>query len=196
LKKGQFRASLAVISCEVPFLHTLNFCWYFHVDLLREAPDGYECTGCTGSRRWMAPEVCLCTLYGLSSDVYSYSLLFYHVMTLDLPYKQHDLKKHMKQVVLGGERPNGTRIKTSLKLRDIVIQGWNKERHKRPSMSTICDVIQHEVVGRKQDVRKNKRRSTVANILRRSQLLNERSELSRVGEDGEEKELDSGNNKR
>jgi hypothetical protein len=104
-------------------------------------------------------------------------------MTLDLPYSQYDVKKHMKQVVLKGERPNGKRIKTSLKLRDTIIQGWNSDRHNRPSMSTICDVIQQEVVGRKQDVKKNKRRSTVANILRRSQLLNERSELSRVGED-------------
>lgn len=157
-----------------------------HVDLLREAPDGYECTGLTGSRRWMAPEVCRCELYGLSSDVYSYSLLFYHVMTLDLPYSRYDLKKHMKFVVLGGERPNGKKIKASLKLRDTVIQGWHDNRHKRPSMSTICDVIQTEVVGRKQDVKKNKRRSTVANILRRSQLLNELSELSMVGEEGEE----------
>jgi hypothetical protein len=140
----------------------------------------------------MAPEVCLGELYGLSSDVYSYSLLFYHVMTLDLPYKRYDLKMHMKQVVLGGERPNGKRIKTSLKLRNTIIQGWNNDRHKRPSMSTICDVIQEEVVGRKQDVKKNKRRSTVANILRRSQLLNERSELSRVGEDMDEIEYDSG----
>jgi serine/threonine protein kinase len=165
------------------------------LDLLREAPDGYECTGCTGSRRWMAPEVCLCKLYGLSSDVYSYSLLFYHVMTLDLPYSRYDLKTHMKQVVLGGERPNGKRIKTSLRLRDTIIQGWNNNRHKRPSMSTICDVIQEEVVGRKQDVKKNHRRSTVAYILRRSQLLNERSELSRVGEDGEENEHDNDNMK-
>jgi hypothetical protein len=143
----------------------------------------------------MAPEVCLCTLYGLSSDVYSYSLLFYHVMTLDLPYSQYDVKKHMKQVVLKGERPNGKRIKTSLKLRDAIIQGWNSDRHNRPSMSTICDVIQQEVVGRKQDVKKNKRRSTVANILRRSQLLNERSELSRVGEDDKKQERDGDNNK-
>jgi serine/threonine protein kinase len=38
---------------------------------LREAPDGFDCTGLTGSRRWMAPEVVLCKLYGLKADVYS-----------------------------------------------------------------------------------------------------------------------------
>lgn len=152
------------------------------------APDGYECTGLTGSRRWMAPEVCLCKLYGLSSDVYSYCLLFFHVMTLDLPYNKYDLQKHMSRVVLGGERPNGKRIKASNKLRDTIIRGWSADPHHRPSMSDICDAIQEEVVDRKQDVRKNRRRSTVAGILRRSQLLNDKSELSMVGEDEEENE--------
>jgi serine/threonine protein kinase len=40
---------------------------------LAEAPDGFVCTGLTGSRRWMAPENCLCKNYGLSADVYAYS---------------------------------------------------------------------------------------------------------------------------
>ena len=109
-------------------------------------------------------------------------------MTLDLPYKSYDLKKHMNRVILGGERPNGKKIKASPSLRDVIIQGWNEDPHKRPSMSTICDAIREEVVDRKQDVKRNKRRSTVAGILRRSQLLNERSELSMVGEDEEEEE--------
>lgn len=134
----------------------------------------------------MAPEVCLCKLYGLSSDVYSFCLLFYHVMTLDLPYNKYDLKKHMSRVVIGGERPNGKRIKAAPKLRDTIILGWNTDPYKRPSMVEICDAIQEEVVDRKQDVKKNKRRSTVAGILRRSQLLQERSQLSMVSEDDEE----------
>jgi serine/threonine protein kinase len=159
-------------------------------DLLRVAPDGYECTGLTGSRRWMAPEVCLCKLYGLSSDVYSFCLLFYHVMTLELPYSKYDLNKHMSHVVIGGERPNGNRIKASPTLRDTVMLGWNANPHKRPSMSAICDAIRKEVVDRKQDVKKNRRRSTVAGILRRSQLLQERSELSMVGEDEAENRPD------
>lgn len=169
--------------CLIDGISSLTIISFAGSDLLREAPDGYECTGMTGSRRWMAPEVCRCKLYGLSSDVYSYSLLFFHVMTLELPYNKYDLNKHMKYVVLGGERPNGKKIKTSAKLRDTIIQGWNDDPYKRPSMSTISDVIQEAVVHRKQDIKKNKRRSTVAHILRRSQLLNERSQLSMVGEE-------------
>jgi serine/threonine protein kinase len=157
-------------------------------DLLRVAPDGYECTGLTGSRRWMAPEVCLCKLYGLSSDVYSFSLLFYHVMTLEMPYHRYDLKNHMKKVVLGGERPNGNKIKASDNLKHTIIQGWHEDPRKRPSMADICDAIQEEVVGRKQDVKKNKRRSTVAGILRRSQILKDLSEMSMVREDDDEDE--------
>ena len=133
----------------------------------------------------MAPEVCLCKLYGLSADVYSFSLLFYHMLTLDLPYQRYDLKKHMSKVVLGGGRPE-KKMKVSSTLRDIIIEGWNEDPHKRPLMPQICDTIQREVVVRKQDVKKNKRRSTVAGILRRSQLLRQISRRSMVGEDEEE----------
>jgi serine/threonine protein kinase len=147
---------------------------------MREAPDGYDCTGLTGSRRWMSPEVVLCKFYGLKADVYSYSLLFFHVMSLELPYRGYDSKKHMSKVALGGERPNEKKIKASPALTETIVRGWNVNPAKRPSMAEICDAIKVEVVERKQDVKKNKRRSTVNVILRRSMVLKERSELSLV----------------
>ena len=155
-------------------------------NLLRVAPDGYDCTGLTGSRRWMAPEVCLCKLYGLSADVYGFSLLFHYLMTLELPYQRYNIKQHMKNVIIGGERPNGKKLKVPTELKEAIISGWNENPHKRPSMVKLCNLIQDAVVRRKQDVQKNKRRSTVAHIFDRSRALNEKSVLSMVGEDDEE----------
>jgi serine/threonine protein kinase len=156
-------------------------------NLLRVAPDGYQCTGLTGSRRWMAPEVCLCKLYGLSADVYSFSLLFHHILTLELPFQRYDIKKHMVRVVYGRERPAG-KIKTEPKLRNLILRGWDADPHKRPSTKDICDAIQEEIVGRKQDVERNQRRSTVANIIERSLHMKKLSLLSVVGKNDERRD--------
>ena len=57
---------------------------------LVQKPDEYNLTCLVGTRRWMAPEVCLCKNYGFSSDVYSFCVLFWHVMTLILPFDGYD----------------------------------------------------------------------------------------------------------
>lgn len=150
---------------------------------LREAPDGYDCTGLTGSRRWMAPEVALCKHYGLKADVYAYSLLFFHVMSLELPYHRYGRTKHMSKVAVGGERPDPKKLKSSPALSTAIVRGWDANPSRRPSMSDICDAIQVEVLDRKQNIKKNKRMSEVHGILRRSMLLKERSDLSLVREE-------------
>jgi serine/threonine protein kinase len=150
---------------------------------LREAPDGYDFTGLTGSRRWMAPEVVLCKHYGLKADVYAYSVLFFHVMSLEMPYHRYDVKKHMARVAIGGERPDSKKLKSSPALSAIIVRGWNTNPNHRPSMSELCDAIQVEVVDRKQNIKKNKRKSEVHGILRRSMILKEQSDLSLVLEE-------------
>ncbi len=37
----------------------------------------YKLTGCTGSRRYMAPEVCFSDPYNVKADVYSFGILLY-----------------------------------------------------------------------------------------------------------------------
>ena len=113
------------------------------------------------------------------------SLLCWHLISLDVPYASYDIKKHMAAVVVGGERPKVRRLNSlSSPLRDAIINGWNTNTHKRPSMEDLCSTIQQELVTRKQNVKKNSRRSTVAGILRRSQVMRDRSslELGRLDE--------------
>jgi hypothetical protein len=113
------------------------------------------------------------------------SLLCWHLITLDLPYERYDIKKHTARVVIGGERPSVRRLKgLSDRQRDAIVNGWDTDPSKRPSMEDFCSVLQLELVKRKQNVKKNQRRSTVAGILRRSQIMRDKSslELGRLGE--------------
>jgi len=62
-------------------------------------PGMYRATGLTGTRRYMSPEVLLCKNYGLSTDVFSFSLLLWEILALKIPFDQYDCEKHMIAVV-------------------------------------------------------------------------------------------------
>lgn len=111
-----------------------------------EAPDGFECTGLTGSRRWMAPENCLCKNYGLSADVYAYCLLFWHVMALKMPFANYDRKKHLQKVTIGGKRPDPKKMRVSDFLRALICKGWDTDSAKRPDMIRICELTQLQIL--------------------------------------------------
>lgn len=109
--------------------------------------DAYKATGLTGSRRWMAPEVCLCKPYGLSSDVFSYCLLFWHVLSLKLPFKSYQTSQHMRRVVIDGERPNPLKMRVSSFLRNVITEGLSANITERPKMTRIAEVLQIELLG-------------------------------------------------
>jgi serine/threonine protein kinase len=122
-------------------------------DLAKE-PDTYETTGLTGSRRWMAPENCLCKHYGLSADVFSYCLLFWHVISLKVPFEKYDREKHLRRVSFGGERPNIKKMRISKFLHNLIAKGWSEDSSKRPKMNRICELMQLELLERRMDRKK------------------------------------------
>eukprot|EP00586_Coscinodiscus_wailesii_P004310 CAMPEP_0172482872 /NCGR_PEP_ID=MMETSP1066-20121228/9534_1 /TAXON_ID=671091 /ORGANISM="Coscinodiscus wailesii, Strain CCMP2513" /LENGTH=333 /DNA_ID=CAMNT_0013246351 /DNA_START=135 /DNA_END=1133 /DNA_ORIENTATION=- len=67
--------------------------------------DIYQISGLTGTRRYMAPEVCLCEPYNLTADVYSFAILFWEIWTLKKPFQKLDYEGHTKKVVIKGVRP-------------------------------------------------------------------------------------------
>jgi len=66
----------------------------------------YKLTGCTGSRRYMAPEVCFSDPYNESADVYSFGMLLYQVASLITPFEGFSIGRHEREVLRGGYRPN------------------------------------------------------------------------------------------
>lgn len=61
--------------------------------------DLYKCTKMTGTRRWMAPEVFLGQPYGLKADVYSFGLMFWYVVALELPFGDIIAANHVNFVI-------------------------------------------------------------------------------------------------
>ena len=118
-------------------------------DLL-QAPDKFNATGLTGSRRYMAPEVVQCKNYGLSADVYSYSIVFWEVFSSqkEPAYPKMDLNQHFEQVVLKHKRPNKKRISKLLskQLEMMMVNMWDPNPLERPNFKSICEQLGAECV--------------------------------------------------
>jgi Protein kinase domain len=59
-----------------------------------------------GSRRYMAPEVSLSEPYGLSADMYSFSILLWELLTLEKAFGRLSVDEHRERVISGNERPS------------------------------------------------------------------------------------------
>jgi serine/threonine protein kinase len=115
---------------------------------LVNAPDGFNATGLTGSRRYMAPEVVLCKEYGLSADVYSYSIVFWEVFSGQAPFPKYTFDRHFEQVVVKQKRPSRRSVSPILPkpLLRTMEDMWNGTPQKRPTFRNICDQLGAECV--------------------------------------------------
>jgi serine/threonine protein kinase len=114
---------------------------------LVEAPDSYEATGLTGSRRYMPPEVVRCMNYGFKADVYSFSILFWEICALRAPFANLDASKHFENVIGKGMRP--ARLPNlPTQLRAMMEEGWSNDPNQRPSFKQICQILQVAVADR------------------------------------------------
>jgi len=106
----------------------------FDLGLARELPPYYqECTNhqfnlylmtaCTGSRRYMAPEVALHKPYGLSADIYGFAILMWEIMCLRRPFAGMKPREHELMVAAKGMRPSLNE--------ELIINGFlNRKNHK------------------------------------------------------------------
>ena len=138
-------------------------------------PNQYKTTGLCGSRRYMSPEVALCKPYGLGADVFSFSILFWEIISLKVPFSGYDIEKHSKEVVHGGKRPKASKS-WPVFLKSMLESGWAVNPADRPSFSRICDLIRGELVSLVED-------SVSGCIADRSKHLLDRSHSSRHGVD-------------
>ena len=84
----------------------------------------------------MAPEVLNALPYGKAADVYSFTLVIWHLLALHAPF----IGVHGKKVrdVFKKVHKKGTRPKLkrdwSRELKSIIARGWNRDPLKRPSI--------------------------------------------------------------
>jgi serine/threonine protein kinase len=112
-------------------------------DLVQE-PDDYNLTELTGSHRYMAPEVMVCQPYGLSADAYSFAILMWHVLALQVPFGKLSTAQIYDKVVLAGQRPHAIR-KLDHTINDLMQDAWSANRRQRPSFAKICQVLEAKI---------------------------------------------------
>mmetsp|Transcript_18552 Transcript_18552/g.28638 ORF Transcript_18552/g.28638 Transcript_18552/m.28638 type:complete len:423 (-) Transcript_18552:574-1842(-) len=110
----------------------------------QKSDETYDMSSNTGSRRYMAPEVVVGDPYGLGADVYSFGVLLWEIVSLDVPYEGMSLKDHQKFVVAGGERPPLDE-NWSDRLKNIFKWSWITEQDYRPPMLEIRRALKTEL---------------------------------------------------
>lgn len=116
---------------------------------LVEPPEGYDSTGMTGSRRYMAPEVVNCKYYGLRADVFSFAILMWETLSLKVPFEKLKHRDHFEQVVLKHKRPPSLKTELPKALNDLMEQCWRAEPLERPTFEEICSLLVTQITEEK-----------------------------------------------
>lgn len=103
--------------------------------------EAYLMTGCTGSLRYMAPEVARREAYNEKVDVHSFGILLWQLATCSTPFPDHTRETFMKEVIHDGRRPklypNWPQWFT-----DLLQQCWHPISNRRPSFHTVFRVLE------------------------------------------------------
>jgi serine/threonine protein kinase len=124
----------------------------FDFGLSRQMPSGsnksadgtYKMTGDTGSPRYMAPEVALQENYNESSDVYSFGILMFQMLALEIPFEGYSMNMFEKKVVREGARPK-VDPKWPQRIVDLLQKSWSAKISERPTMEEIVDILRAEI---------------------------------------------------
>jgi serine/threonine protein kinase len=114
---------------------------------LIEHPDGYRASAMVGTVRYMAPEVMKGLPYGLSSDVYAFSLMIWLLFSLEKPFQNarfssmEDLSKLISEK---GIRPQPLPI-LSDDMQKLIEDCWAANRADRPPLDHICSILRAEI---------------------------------------------------
>eukprot|EP00977_Amphora_coffeiformis_P025619 scaffold20863_cov181-Amphora_coffeaeformis.AAC.2 len=97
-------------------------------------------TGFTGAIRYMAPEVGKHQRYNLTADVYSMSMLLWHMMALEPPLGLYTPNMMLDRVFTKGHRPY-INEKWPEAIQDLLRRGWNQDIKVRPSMDQVTQEL-------------------------------------------------------
>ncbi|CAB9499322.1 activated protein kinase kinase kinase 7 [Seminavis robusta] len=127
----------------------------------------FNLTGMTGSLPWMAPEVAKSDPYNHKVDVFSFAVLLWQIMALEMPFKEYesDLRLFWEEVHNGPhKRPQIPRQGWPKPIELCMRRGWAKEPSERMEMSQIENILRKEIIrvrkGDEAGLRHDRRRST------------------------------------
>lgn len=105
----------------------------------------YSMSGGTGSRRFMAPEVALGEHYNLSADMYSFSILFWELLTLEKAFGRLSTEEHRAQVIHGDARLPVYEDEWGPAVTSILESCWSRQPLVRPPARDVYKLIQGDI---------------------------------------------------
>ena len=98
--------------------------------------------GNRGTCRWMAPEVIVTQLRSPKSDIFALGTVVWEMLTLEIPFMDCRGDFQVMTAICSGKRPDVPDF-CPQQLRKVMLQCWEHDYHKRPSMDNVCKQL-HE----------------------------------------------------
>jgi serine/threonine protein kinase len=112
----------------------------------------FKHTSYTGALRFMAPEVAKEENYNLSADSYSFAIMLWHLLALEIPYdKYRDRETFIEQVIYNGKRPK-IKKQWSKSFQLALKNGFAEDLRVRPTMTEYVQLLEceyHNLLGEK-----------------------------------------------
>lgn len=120
---------------------------------IKKKHEKYKMSGCTGTLRYMAPEVIFNEGedYDLKIDIYSLALVFWFILTGKIPYAELDLNPHVIKLIQIDYRPDIKEVEI-IEFRDLIKQMWSTNPDNRPDIDHILKMIEEIKVVEKQNL--------------------------------------------
>lgn len=98
-------------------------------------------SGGVGTAQWMAPEVVNSEKYDEKSDVYSYGILLWELLTSDIPFRGLKDIQVVRAVGLDGKRP-GIPQDCPRKLNKFIRLCWDQDPKRRPTFDDVARALE------------------------------------------------------
>lgn len=100
----------------------------------------YNLAGNTGTARYMSVEVIKNKPYNFKADVFSFSTLFWEILSLKKPFAELSGQEVKEWVADYGNRPHIAKYWPSA-IRKLLKAGWSNDTEARPTMREVRDVL-------------------------------------------------------
>lgn len=112
----------------------------------------YKMSGCTGTLRYMAPEIIFNNGedYDLKIDIYSLALNFWFICCGKVPYAELDTNPHIIQLIQLDYRPDIKDIEI-IELQVLIKQMWSTNPDNRPDIKHVLKMIEEIKIVEKQN---------------------------------------------
>jgi len=119
---------------------------------IKKKHEKYKMSGCTGTLRYMAPEVIFNNGedYDLKIDIYSLALVFWFILSGKVPYAELDLNPHVIQLIQIDYRPDIKDVEI-IEIQDLIKQMWSTNPDNRPDIDHVLKMIEEIKIVEKQN---------------------------------------------